>query len=81
MARGNSKLYRVNKDQILVLADINKPSQARDAFERGYVFITNKDFEEIRMITSNCSLTSLKIELVNVDVVIGNKVIKELRNR
>ncbi|WP_143314546.1 hypothetical protein [Clostridium sp. HBUAS56017] len=82
MARGNSKLYRVSKDQILVLPkDINDPRQMENAINKGYVFVTDKNFEEIRMITLNCSLTKIKIELVNVDVVIGNTVVKQYRNR
>jgi hypothetical protein len=78
MARGNSKLFRIHLNTIKVLDNIHSNFELEQAFIDGYTFVTNAQCTEVRMISTNCSKTSMKVELINADVVMDDNV-KELR--
>jgi hypothetical protein len=79
MARGNSKLYRINEEHIKEIPIVSN-YYVEKAYSEGYVFIKEKDVEdEIRMITSTCSQKSFQVDLINADVVKKDKSIKQYR--
>lgn len=70
MTRGNSKLYRIRKENIKVIPLISR-LYVEDAFRKGYMFVKRKDIDIVYMISTTCSMKSIMTERVNVDVITG----------
>ena len=78
MARGNSKLYRINVDSIKMLCDFNSKEIER-AFLSGYTFVSDGKHSKVYIISTTCSKKSIKAELINADIIDNYEVIKEIR--
>jgi uncharacterized protein YigE (DUF2233 family) len=78
MARGNSKLYRVKQEHIMILEYLNSEPSIQYAFESGYMFVADKELSKVCMINTTCSRKTLTISVVNVDVIREHDV-KEVR--
>ena len=78
MSRGNSKLYRIREEYIKVLPKISN-YYANTALMEGYMFIQEEGKDRVDMITTTCSMKDMKVELVNVDIVMKDGTIKEQR--
>ena len=64
----NIKFYRINKDSILDIKTINN-FYVELAFKLGYVFIKQKDKNDVYMISTNQKQTKFDIKLVNCEIV------------
>ena len=78
MSRGNSKLYRINVDSIKMLCDFNS-REIEKAFLSGYTFVSDGNHTKVYIISTTCNKKSIKIELINADIVDKYGVIKEIR--
>ena len=64
----NIKFYRINKNSILDIKTINN-FYVELAFKLGYVFIKQKDKNDVYMISTNQKQTKFDIKLVNCEIV------------
>ena len=78
MARGNSKLYRVREEYIKTIPKISN-YYIECALRDGHIFIKEDGQDDVHMITTTCSVKSVEIALVNIDIVMNDGTIKEQR--
>ena len=64
----NIKFYRIDKNSILDIKTINN-FYVELAFKLGYVFIKQKDKNDVYMISTNQKQTKFDIKLVNCEIV------------
>lgn len=65
--RGNSKLFRIKKEYIKVVKDVC--FDIEKAFREGYVFIKEKNKEDVYMINTTVSKKTFTVSLINVEIV------------
>lgn len=67
MARGNSKLYRIREEYIKIIPKVSN-YYVECAFNEGYMFVQQEGEDRVHMITSTCSMKSIEVAIVNLDI-------------
>lgn len=78
MARGNSKLYRIREEYIKIIPKVSN-YYVECAFNEGYMFVQQEGGTDVEMITSTCSMKSIEVAIVNLDIVMKDGSVREQR--
>jgi len=65
----NKNLYRIKKEFIKEIPKVMNSEYPFEAFKEGYLFVKEKESDYVYMINTTTTKKSLKVQLVNVEIV------------